>query len=80
LVAGPDAVAVPAASVVPASPVERALAQVLGVPGGLAALAAPGGALVAPVVQAEPGAWLGAGLGRLAAVVGFAAPLLPGVG
>ena len=67
--AGPGAVAVPA---------QRALAQVLGVPGGLAALAAPGGGLVAPVVQAEPAAWVGAG--RLAAVVGFAAPLLPGVG
>jgi hypothetical protein len=75
LFAGPGAVAVP---VVPAEPAARALAQVLDVPGEQAALAAPGGALVALVVQAELAAWVGAG--RLAAVVGFAAPLLPGVG
>ena len=49
----------------------------LGVAGGQAALAAPGGALVALVVQAELAAWVGAGPGRLAAVVALAAPLLP---
>jgi hypothetical protein len=76
LVAGPGAVA--AASAVPASLAERALARVMDVPGGRAALAAPGGALVALVVQAELAAWVGPGPGRLAAVVALAVPLLPG--